>query len=200
VHPVLLALRETVRECDLPVGPFLDLIAANEQDQTVSRYEDWEDLRAYCMLSAAPVGRLVLRIWGTASPLADHLSDDVCIGLQLANFAQDVSVDVQKGRTYLLQSDLRALGTRGAVQALCDRAVALLASGCRLEGMVSWRLAAQLALYRLGGLAIVEAIRRLNYRTDLERPALPALVKLDIARRGLAQRAREGLVATGSTV
>jgi squalene synthase HpnC len=190
VHPVLLALLETVHARDLPAQPFLDLIAANEHDQVVSSYEDWEALRGYCLLSAAPVGRLVLRIWCVATPQADALSDDVCIGLQLANFAQDVSRDAVKGRTYLLQRDLRAGGTQVAVAALCDRAETLLDSGRTLEGMVPGRLAAQLALYRFGGLAIVEAIRRADCRTQMVRPTVSALNKLDIARRAAASLQR----------
>src|SRR5919199_1912292 len=149
VHPVLLALRRTIAAFDLPPQPFLDLIAANVQDQLVSAYDTWDELRQYCLLSAAPVGRLVLRVFGVRDPHAGQLSDDVCIGLQLANFAQDVAVDRAKGRIYLPQSDLRAHGLQGAVGATCERAERLLASGRELEEMVPSRLRIQLALYRL---------------------------------------------------
>ena len=93
VHPVLFALRRTVAAFDLPPQPFLDLIAANVQDQRVSTYDTWDELRQYCLLSAAPVGRLVLRVFSVRDPHAGTLSDDVCIGLQLDNFAPDVAVD-----------------------------------------------------------------------------------------------------------
>ena len=76
--------------------------AANLQDQYVHQYRTWPELHDYCRQSAAPVGRLVLRLFGLRDDSADLLSDDVCIGLQLANFAQDVRVDARKGRTYLL--------------------------------------------------------------------------------------------------
>src|SRR5207248_6758088 len=92
VHPVLLALLRTVAAFDLSPRPFLDLIAANVQDQQVCTYDIWSELRHYCLLSAAPVGRVVLRVFGVRDPRAGTLSDDVCIGLQLANFAQDVAV------------------------------------------------------------------------------------------------------------
>jgi phytoene/squalene synthetase len=92
-HPVLLALRETVTECALPLQPFLDLVSANLQDQRVTRYATWAELEAYCQLSAAPVGRMVLGVFGLRGARAERLSDAVCIGLQLANFAQDVAVD-----------------------------------------------------------------------------------------------------------
>lgn len=174
VHPVLVALRETVSRCRMPAEPFLDLIEANVQDQRVSSYETWPELRSYCTNSAAPVGRMVLRVFGLSSPAAQRLSDDVCIGLQLANFAQDVGRDKAKGRCYLLQSELRTGGIEGATKAHCDRARDLLASGCELEIMAPRLLRLQLALYRLGGLAIVAAIERAGHRTDVSRPRVSA--------------------------
>jgi squalene synthase HpnC len=177
VHPVLLALRRTIAAFDLPPQPFLDLITANVQDQLVSAYDTWDELRRYCLLSAAPVGRLVLRVFGVRDPRAETLSDDVCIGLQLANFAQDVAVDRAKGRTYLPQSDLCAHGLHGAVRVTCERAERLLASGRELEEMVPSRLRIQLALYRLGGTAILSAIRQMGYRTDQRRPRVSLTVK-----------------------
>jgi squalene synthase HpnC len=178
IHPVLVALRETVTRRRLPAKPFLDLIGANLQDQSVASYENWADLQAYCTLSAAPVGRMVLAVFGMSGIVAEQLSDDVCIGLQLANFAQDVSVDAGKGRSYLLQSEVRTLGTTGAIKAHCDRAKALLASGYHLESMAPGALRFQLALYRLGGLAIVGAIERSGYRTDTYRPTVSGAAKV----------------------
>src|SRR5579864_5252311 len=80
-HPVLVALTATVQRFGLDAQPFVDLIDANLQDQRVDRYEDWPALRAYCTRSAAPVGRIVLRLFGIDAPDAIGLSDDVCIGL-----------------------------------------------------------------------------------------------------------------------
>ena len=188
VHPVLVALRETARRRDLSAEPFLDLIAANVQDQEVTAYETWPDLLAYCRLSAAPVGRIVLRLFGLREPGAEQLSDDVCIGLQVANFAQDVSRDAAKGRRYLLGPEVAELGVAGAVRAHCDRARGLLASGDELERLASGVLRLQLSLYRLGGLAILRAIERAGYATDRTRPRVPVAVKA-----GLVARAAIGL-------
>lgn len=187
IHPVLLALAPTVARFDLPRRPFLDLIDANLQDQRVASYQTWEELRDYCMLSAAPVGRMVLGVFEVQDPAAVPLSDDVCIGLQLANFAQDVSVDRAKGRTYLLQSELQAGGVLLAVRLMCERSQSLLASGEELERMVPRRLRAQLALYRLGGGAILSAIARAGYRTDRYRPTVSPLTKLRLLPRALLQ-------------
>lgn len=193
VHPVLVALRETVHRFEIPADPFLDLIAANIQDQSVTTYATWEELRAYCMLSAAPVGRMVLRLFGIRDPRAVPLSDDVCIGLQLANFAQDVAVDRRKGRRYLIQSEVERLGTRGAVRAMCERALGLLASGRELERMpMPARLRIQLSLYRGGGEAIVEAIRREGYRTDAHRPTVTATTKLRLVAAAVRPPAPPG--------
>lgn len=189
VHPVLIALRETVEHYNLDKQPFLDLIAANEQDQRVQAYETWPQLEAYCMLSAAPVGRVVLRFFGIANPTTEKLSDDVCIGLQLANHAQDVSRDVKIGRRYLLEEDLAGGGTRGAVKGLVQRARSLLASGATLETMAPGALRLQLALYRLGGLAVCDAIERLGYATEVTRPSVSKRAKVGILVRAVMEAA-----------
>lgn len=187
-HPVLVALAETVRRHRLPSGPFVDLIDANLQDQRVHEYEDWPGLRAYCTRSAAPVGRMVLRLNGFDDPMRDELSDCVCIGLQLANFAQDVSVDAGLGRTYLLQQELRALGPEEAVRSMCERARRLLMRGHALEAMVGPRLRVQLALYRLGGMAILDAVARSGYRTATVRPVVTVRARARIAATALLAR------------
>lgn len=189
-HPVLLALRDTVARHGLPPQPFLDLIQANVQDQHVARYAAWPELHAYCMLSAAPVGRLVLRVFGVTVPEAVPLSDDVCIGLQIANFAQDVSVDARKGRCYLLQSEIETEGIAAATRAHCERARALLDSGRKLEQLVPWVLRVQLALYRLGGLAIADAIARYGYRTDRRRPRVTGAARVLVLARAVRQSLR----------
>lgn len=190
-HPVLTALRTTVERYGLPAQPFLDLIEANLQDQDVSTYAAWPALHAYCNKSAAPVGRIVLRLFGMQDPAAVPLSDNVCIGLQLANFAQDVSVDTAKGRTYLLQAELDAGGVAAATRAHCERARALLASGRELETMAPWPLRLQLALYRRGGLAIVDAVARLGYRTDRRRPVVSTRDRLLALAHALRETRRE---------
>ena len=189
IHPVFIALRETAERIGLDAQPFFDLIAANEADQRVTQYASWPELEAYCMLSAAPVGRVVLHIFGIDDAQARRLSDDVCIGLQLANHAQDIKRDATIGRNYLLQDDLVKGGIPGAVRSLTDRARALLASGLRLEPLAPRALRLQLALYRLGGLAVCDAIARLDYRTDVARPAISKLGKMAIVLKGMRRAA-----------
>lgn len=189
VHPVFIALSETVAHYGLDKQPFLDLIAANEQDQRVHAYADWPHLRAYCMLSAAPVGRVVLRFFGIDNPVTEKLSDDVCIGLQLANHAQDVRRDAAIGRRYLLDDDIATHGVRGAVESLVRRARTLLASGSTLETMAPGALRLQLALYRLGGRAICDEIERLGYGTEVTRPSVSKRAKVGILIRAAFEAA-----------
>ena len=191
-HPVLVALTDTVHRFQLNAQPFIDLIDANLQDQRVDTYEDWAALRAYCLHSAAPVGRIVLRLFEIRDPAAVALSDDVCIGLQLANFAQDVSVDQRLGRTYLLQSDIREHGIDGATRAMCERARTLLSSGIALETLAPRRLRVQLALYRLGGEAILDAIAASGYRTATQRPAVEGADRIRIITAALSAGVRRG--------
>ncbi len=183
VHPVLIALEPTIERHAMPSQPFLDLIAANVQDQHVTSYRTWDDLIGYCRLSAAPVGRMVLRVFGIDDPRAGQLSDDVCIGLQLANHAQDVSRDAAIGRRYLVDNDVETRGIAGAAQAMVERARTLLASGEALERSVPRPLRLQLSLYRMGGLAICDAIEAIGYKTENERPSVAAATKVALAVR-----------------
>jgi squalene synthase HpnC len=173
--PRLAAMRElatTVAECHVPAQPLRDLIQANRQDQLVTRYETFEDLVGYCRLSANPVGRVVLHIFGAASPAREQLSDSICTALQLAEHWQDVAEDFGKGRIYLPRADREKFGvtepdlaapvTGPQVRALIAyevaRASALLDEGAPLVGTL--RGAARLAVagYLAGGRAALAAI------------------------------------------
>jgi squalene synthase HpnC len=183
VHPVLIALQPTIERHAMPAQPFLDLIAANVQDQEITHYRTWDELIGYCRLSAAPVGRMVLRVFGVNGTKEEQLSDDVCIGLQLANHAQDVSRDAAIGRRYLVDNDVEAGGTAGAAQAMVERARTLLASGLALEQRVPRALRLQLSLYRMGGLAICDAIEAIGYKTEDERPSVSPATKVSLVMR-----------------
>src|SRR6266436_5850639 len=100
-HPVFIALRETIVAKEIPKQPFADLLKAFRQDQTVKRYPTWDAVLNYCVYSANPVGRLVLYLCGYRDEPRQRLSDATCTALQLANFWQDVSRDLEKGRIYI---------------------------------------------------------------------------------------------------
>jgi squalene synthase HpnC len=109
-HPLMARLQATLAERALPRAPLARLIDANRLDQRVVRYETWEQLRAYCDLSANPVGELVLHVFGLASAERIALSNDVCTALQLAEHLQDVVEDAHRGRVYLPEEDLVRFG------------------------------------------------------------------------------------------
>ncbi|MDN3295435.1 squalene synthase HpnC [Streptomyces ficellus] len=171
-HPLLRTLQRTVRRHRLTPEPFLALIGANRQDQLVRRYETYDDLVAYCRLSADPVGRLVLGITGTTSPERVRRSDAVCTALQIVEHLQDVAEDLARDRIYLPAEDMKRFGvteadlarpTAGApVRALiayeAERARRLLHEGIPLVGSVRGRLRLLLAGFVGGGHAALDAI------------------------------------------
>ncbi|MFZ3566922.1 squalene synthase HpnC [Streptomyces sp. BH097] len=190
-HPLLKALQPTVRRRSLTPEPFLGLIAANRQDQLVTRYETYDDLLAYCELSANPVGRLVLAITGTATPERIRLSDAVCTGLQIVEHLQDVAEDLERDRIYLPAEDLKkfhvdeadlAVPSAGAsLRALvayeAERARTLLNEGTPLVGSVHGRLKLLLAGFVAGGKAAVHAISAVSYDV-LPGPPKPTKARL----------------------
>ncbi|MEU7278075.1 squalene synthase HpnC [Streptomyces sp. NPDC045431] len=171
-HPLLRALQPTVRRHALPPEPFLGLIAANRQDQLVRRYQTYDDLVAYCELSANPVGRLVLGVTGTTTPERVRHSDAVSTALQIVEHLQDVAEDLARDRIYLPAEDMKrfhvteedlARPTAGAsVRALiayeAERARRLLDEGAPLVGSVHGRLRLLLAGFVGGGHAQLDAI------------------------------------------
>ncbi|WP_105969889.1 squalene synthase HpnC [Streptomyces geranii] len=190
-HPLLRRLQPTVRRRALTPEPFLGLIAANRQDQLVTRYETYDDLLAYCELSANPVGRLVLAVTGTATPERIRHSDAVCTALQIVEHLQDVAEDLGRDRIYLPAQDMKrfhvqeadlAVPTAGAsVRALiayeADRASDLLREGTPLVGSVHGRLKLLLAGFVAGGKAAVRAIAAAEHDV-LPGPPKPGRIQL----------------------
>jgi squalene synthase HpnC len=190
-HPLLRRLQPTVRRRSLTPAPFLGLIAANRQDQLVTRYETYDDLLAYCELSANPVGRLVLAVTGTATPERIRRSDAICTALQIVEHLQDVAEDLRRDRVYLPAADMRrfhvreadlAAPTAGAsVRALvaheAQRACHLLDEGAPLVGSVHGRLRLLLAGFVAGGRAAVHAIAAARYDV-LPGPPRPGKLRL----------------------
>ena len=181
---IMRRLHETIAACGLPREPFARLIEANRIDQRVTRYETWDDLRGYCSYSAEPVGRLVLGVYGRAEPELVELSDDVCTGLQLVNFLQDLPRDLELGRVYVPQEDLRRFAVLDAelagpsserIMALGEfeaaRARALLERGFPLVDALGGREGRSVALFVRGGLAALDALARARYDVFSSRPS-----------------------------
>jgi squalene synthase HpnC len=144
-HPLMQALAATVRECRLPIGPFERLIEANRMDQVLTRYESFPQLLDYCQLSAAPVGELVLGVFGAARPNRVALSDRVCAGLQVVEHLQDIAEDHGRGRVYMPREDLERFGCEEQDLAAADRPSA------NLRALICFEAARARALLGSGG-------------------------------------------------
>ncbi len=189
--PVMAALQPTIEEFTLPREPFLRLIEANRMDQRITEYESWADLREYCRHSADPVGRLVLglvRLDRESELVA--ASDDVCTGLQLVNFLQDVPRDLELGRIYLPAEDRARFGVsvldRPSPELLAvlrfeaERARGLLASGRLLHQRIGGRTGRAIGLFARGGLAALEALEAARWDVFTQRPR-PSRARLALA-------------------
>lgn len=207
-HPVFVGLQPVLAALDCGVGPFHDLVEANRLDQRVVSYDTFEDLRGYCQLSAAPIGRIVLSILGATSPSRVAHSDEVCVALQLVEHLQDVGEDARRGRVYLPAETLERFGCshdelvapraspslRGVVAHECGRARSLLAHAVPLAASLPIRGRLAVAGFAAGGHAALDAIESSGF------DVLAVACRADrrrVARRML-QVLREGVGATWS--
>lgn len=203
-HPVFVALKDTVRRRDIPIEPFDRLIRAFEQDQNTTRYRTFEDVFGYCVNSANPVGHLVLYLCGYRDQERQHLSDFTCTALQLANFWQDVTVDLQKNRIYLpldlfrkhgyTVDELFALKFDARFEGIMREAVGvaedLFRLGLPLIKKVDRRLALDLELFSRGGMKVLEKIRAQAYNVLARRPRISKVERAGILLRSLPRLIR----------
>jgi squalene synthase HpnC len=202
-HPVFAALGPTVEKYAIPREPFSDLIDAFVQDQTITRYRDWQELFGYCKNSANPVGRLILYLCGYCDAERQHLSDATCTALQLANFWQDVTVDLLKDRVYIpleimerhgySLEELYARKFTPAFREVMREIVAttreLFLKGLPLPDMVDRRLAIDLDLFSRGGMRVLEKIEQQGYDVLRARPKISKLERVGLLFRSLVRRA-----------
>lgn len=202
-HPVFVALRDTVERHALPKEPFADLIRAFVQDQTVKRYRSYDEVFEYCRYSANPVGRLVLHLCGYRDGERQRLSDATCTALQLANFWQDVAVDLEKERVYIPLEALERHGCpladvlarratpafRAVMKELVEVARGRFLEGLPLARMVDRRLGVDIELFSRGGLRILEKIEQQDYDVLERRPAISRSERAWLLLGALARRA-----------
>ena len=207
-HPVYVALQPTITACKLPMQPFDDLITAFERDQVYPKHESLKTLEEYSRYSANPVGRLVLLLSGYRDEEMMRLSDEICTGLQLANFYQDVVTDwVERGRRYLPADVMKRFNVtdeqiaarrfdanfRAMMKFLVDDTRARLKRGSKLTTMVERDLAATLSLFVNGGNAVLDAIAAQDYDTLRERPVVTKAAKLRLLGGALVGRVSAAL-------
>jgi squalene synthase HpnC len=196
-HPVFVALVSTIQEFGIPIEPYRNLLIAFRQDQTQTYYETFDDLLGYCRNSANPVGRLVLYLARSHDDERGRLADSICTGLQLANFWQDVARDYDRGRIYLPQESCRRAGYdqsmfarrefnpqfRHLLSGEVDRAEQFLRAGQPLVTLMPRKLRVDIQLFIDGGLAILRAIRRIDYNVWRQRPVITRAAKLSLLLR-----------------
>jgi squalene synthase HpnC len=186
LHVIFIALHETIWKLDLPLGLFTDLLSAFKQDVVKSRYADFPEVLDYCRRSANPIGRLVLLLHGVREERLHLLADHICTGLQLANFWQDVGVDLEKNRMYLPEDDRKtysvteeALFARRADASFrqllkfeVERTQAIFDQGSPLTKELRGKLRLEIRLTWLGGTTILRKIEALDYDTLNQRPKI----------------------------
>jgi len=207
-HPVFVALAETVRTFQIPQYEFSDLLRAFRQDQTVTRYDTFDDLLGYCRYSANPVGHLVLYLCGYNDVERQQRSDFTCTALQLANFWQDVSVDYAKGRIYLPLESLRRFrvseediaesrNTPAFIEMMkfeVERARDWFRRGLPLVEKVDRELAIDIELFTRGGQEVLNAIERQGFAVLGRRPVISRRRKLAlVARAALGKLLRKSI-------
>ncbi|MBL7190613.1 squalene synthase HpnC [bacterium] len=185
-HPILTALQRTIRKHNLPSQLFCDLISAFRQDQSVLRYETFDELLDYCRRSADPVGRIYLMLFNLRDEELFRLSDKICTALQLTNFWQDAARDLNKGRIYIPSEDMKNFGLTEAdlhefkdkpefkslIRFEVERTWRMFAEGSELDGRLPKRLAFEVRLFRLGGESILNKIKKIDYEVLTKRPVL----------------------------
>lgn len=182
-------LAAAIRDFQLPMALFHDLLSAFSQDVVKTRYRDFGQVLDYCRRSANPIGRLLLRLYGATALRDLEQSDAICTALQLINFWQDIAIDYEKGRVYVPQDDLARFGVvesdlvahsispsrKALIAYQIDRARAMLESGAPLAGRLQGRIGMELGLIVEGGLSIARKLRRLNERGIESRPVVRPL-------------------------
>jgi squalene synthase HpnC len=205
-HPVFVALRETATAKEVPKQPFADLLKAFRQDQVAKRYATWQGVLDYCEYSANPVGRLVLYLCGYRDEERQKLSDSTCTALQLANFWQDVSRDLEKGRIYIPLDRARAYGISeeeivgkrfderyvALMQELIGRTRDLFDVGMPLAKMVDGKLSVDLEMFSRGGLAVLDTIEAMGYDTLNKRPEVSKGKQVRLLGRAIVTRVMSG--------
>lgn len=203
-HPIFLALRDTVRRHNIPIGPLKALLTAFRMDLTKHRYASFPELCHYCKHSANPVGQLVLFVHGHRQTELHRFSNEICSALQLANFLQDLSVDIPRGRCYLPQEDLIHFGvTWDQLQAgrhttefkelmrfEIERVRTMFLRGQPLIRKVSPGLSLELEATWRGGMKVLDLVEAQDYEVLSYRPTLDRRDVVSLAGRSLVSFGR----------
>jgi squalene synthase HpnC len=198
-----ITLGDMIRSRQLPLEPFYDLLDAFSQDVVKARYENFGEVMDYCRRSANPVGRLLLHLYGKATPHNIGLSDAICSALQIINFLQDVAIDYKKNRIYFPQDEMRkyniteqhianANGSNPAwgifMEFNINRARRLLQSGAPLGLILTGRIGLEMRSIIAGGERILYKLHQSRGDVFKQRPVLTKKDWIYILYRALSKK------------
>lgn len=181
-----IALADVVKQHQLPISLFHDLLTAFKMDVTKTRYANFGEVMEYCRYSANPVGRLLLHLNNAATPKNLGYSDAICSALQLTNFLQDISQDIEESdRIYIPQDEMQQCGvseedlrnkltnpaTRKLIEQQIRRTVKLMQAGAPLGKVLKGRMGLELRLTIMGGSRILYRLNQ-QYNDVFSRPRL----------------------------
>lgn len=197
--PIFIALMNTVEKCEIPKEPLGNLLKAFKQDVVKNRYNDFNEVLEYCKNSANPIGRVVLMIFGIKEDELFKLSDNICTALQLTNFWQDVSVDLEKDRIYIPVHDMSGFNVtegqllnkkadenfKNLMKNLIERTSKIFAEGKELIQRTSTdeklkKMKKELKLTWFGGNLILSKIKEIDYDVLNNRPKITFFNKLNL--------------------
>jgi len=179
-------LAAMIAEHQLPLQPFHNLLDAFSQDVVKSRYENLGEVMDYCRRSANPIGRLLLHLYGAATPRNIGYADAICSALQIINFLQDVAIDYRKDRIYFPRDEMikyritEAQIARGDASGMwwtfmqfeIERARKLLQSGAPLGLVLPGRIGLEMRTIIAGGETILRKLHQHHGDMFLHRPVL----------------------------
>ncbi len=184
--PLFNDLKLVIRQYDLPINLFRDLLSAFSQDVVKHRYADFAEVLDYCRRSANPVGRLLLHLYDAVDETNLDYSDNICTSLQLINFLQDIEPDYRRNRIYMPSDEMRQFGISESQIAAADasgnwsafmsfqieRARDMLNSGAPLGSVLPGRIGLELRTIVCGGTRILEKLHAIRGDVFRKRPVL----------------------------
>lgn len=179
-------LSKTINSNNLTISYFTDLLSAFKQDVLKKEYESYDEVLDYCRRSANPVGRILLELFKVRNEEALESSDKICTALQLTNFYQDTLIDLEKGRNYYPQDEMKIFNVtqkmfelkennpniKALVKHNVERAQILFDEGKSLLKYLNGRFKIEIKWTIAGGEKILEKMRQNNYDVFSKRPKL----------------------------
>ncbi len=184
-HPIFIALKQSIEACALTIGPFSRLLEAFTFDvYDQAKFNSEDDLAWYTARSAAPVGELVLALFGYRDEERIKLSNDICSALQLINFIQDAKEDLERSRCYFPSADMSLSAQDDPARAMLNDAVlfrrivalqltrarTLLKAGERLPTIIEGRLRFELRAIIIEANMMIAKIEKAGFDTLAVRP------------------------------